>query len=187
MEKVRGTRTEQNLLAAFAGESQARNRYGFFAKKAKKEGFIAIQSLFEEVAEQERSHAKSFFKLLPGGEREVTASFVSGGIGTTLENLRAAAGGEEFEHSSLYPEFARVAREEGFEVVARLFENIAVAEKHHQARFVGMIELLEQDRMFSREEPVTWICLKCGYIHVGNEAPKGCPACAHPQAYFTTI
>ena len=181
---IQGTSTEKNLLTAFAGESQARNRYTYYAKQAQKEGFIQISRVFEETAAQELSHAKSFFKPLEGGAVEVTASFPAGVIGTTAENLRAAVEGEQFEHESLYPQFSFVAREEGFPEIAALFKSIAVAEKHHGERFRALLSNLEDGTVFKKDEPVQWYCIKCGYVYEGTEALPKCPACAHPQAWF---
>ncbi len=184
MKSLKGTQTEKNLLTAFAGESQARNRYSYFASKAKKEGYVQIAAIFEETANQEKEHAKRLFKFLEGGEVEIKASFPAGVIGSTLENLKAAASGENYEHEKMYPEFARIAREEGFEQIAGVFESIAVAEKYHEARFKAFAANLEADRVFKREEKVRWRCRNCGYVHEGTEAPEECPACAHPKAYF---
>lgn len=184
---LKGTKTEANLMKAFAGESQARNRYTYFASKAKKEGYIQIQAIFEETANQEKEHAKRFFKFLQGGELEITAAFPAGVIGSTLENLRAAAGGENFEWTTLYPEFARVAREEGFIEVAAVFEAIIVAEKQHEKRYVDLAGNIEKDTVFARPESVVWRCLNCGYLHEGTTAPGLCPACAHEQSYFELL
>ncbi len=184
MKSLKGTQTEKNLLTAFAGESQARNRYSYFASKAKKEGYVQIAAIFEETANQEKEHAKRLFKFLEGGEVEIKASFPAGVIGSTLENLKAAASGENYEHEKMYPEFARIAREEGFDQIAGVFESIAVAEKYHEARFKAFAANLEADRVFKREEKVRWRCRNCGYVHEGTEAPEECPACAHPKAYF---
>ncbi len=184
MKSLKGTRTEKNLLIAFAGESQARNRYTYFASKAKKEGYVQIAAIFEETANQEKEHAKRLFKFLEGGEVEITASFPAGVIGSTLENLKAAALGENYEHSQMYPEFARIAREEGFPEIAAVFEAIAVAERYHEARFKALAENIEAGRVFKREKRLRWRCRNCGYVHEGEEAPEICPACAHPQAYF---
>lgn len=184
---LKGTKTEANLMKAFAGESQARNRYTYFASKAKKEGYIQIQAIFEETANQEKEHAKRFFKFLQGGELEITAAFPAGVIGSTLENLKAAAGGENFEWTTLYPEFARVAREEGFLEVAAVFEAIVVAEKQHEKRYVDLAGNIEKDTVFARPESVVWRCLNCGYLHEGTTAPGLCPACAHEQSYFELL
>jgi len=187
MGKLQGTRTEGNLLAAFAGESQARNRYTYFAAAAKKEGLQQIASIFEETADQEKEHAKRFFKFLEGGELEVTASFPAGVIGTTLENLNAAAAGEHHEHTEMYPGFAKVAREEGFEQIANVFEAISVAEKQHEKRYRDLAANLEAGRVFRRNGKVVWRCRNCGYLHEDTEAPDICPACAHPQAHFELL
>jgi len=187
MSNVKGTKTEKNLLAAFAGESQARNRYTYFASQAKKDGYEQIAAAFEETANQEKEHAKRFFQMLQGGEVEITAAFPAGVIGTTLENLKAAAGGEGHEWGVLYPDFAAVAREEGLTAIAMLFESIAVAEKFHGKRYSDLAANIEAGRVFKREKPVVWRCRNCGYTHEGTEAPAACPACAHPQAYFELL
>ncbi len=181
---LKGSKTEKNLMAAFAGESQARNRYAYFAKQAKKEGYVQISAVFDETAGHEEVHAKQFFKRLKGGEVEITAGFPAGVIGSTVENLRAAAAGEHHEWSSMYPEFATVAEEEGFDVIAAQFRAVAVVEKHHEARFLGLLKNIENGTVFKRLEPVRWVCRNCGYVHEGTDAPKACPACAHPQGYF---
>ena len=187
MAKLKGTKTEKNLLTAFAGESQARNRYTYFASQAKKEGYEQIAFIFEETANQEKEHAKRLFKFLEGGEVEINASFPAGLIGTTLENLKAAAAGERYEHSEMYPGFAKVAKEEGFDTIAAVFEAIAVAEKQHEKRYNALAGNIEAGRVFKRDEQVVWRCRNCGYLHVGTEAPESCPACAHPQAYFELL
>ena len=187
MAKLKGSKTEKNLLIAFAGESQARNRYTYFASQAKKEGYEQIASIFEETANQEKEHAKRLFKFLEGGEVEISASFPAGRIGTTLENLKSAAAGENYEHTKMYPEFAKVAREEGLDTIAAVFEAIAVAEKQHEKRYSALAANIEAGRVFKRDEEVMWRCRNCGYIHVGTEAPDSCPACAHPQAYFELL
>ncbi|MEK7368098.1 MAG: rubrerythrin [Planctomycetota bacterium] len=184
---LKGSQTEKNLLKAFAGESQARNRYSYFAKKAKKDGFEQIAAVFEETAEHERAHAKRFFKFLKGGEVEITAVFPAGVIGTTAENLKAAAGGEHFEWEKLYPSFARTARDEGFMSAAEVFESIAVAERHHEGRYLSLLKHVEAGTVFKRNSKVIWHCRKCGYTHEGTEAPPVCKACAHPQAYFEVL
>ncbi|GAB6061688.1 rubrerythrin [Deferrisoma palaeochoriense] len=184
MASIKGTQTEKNLLTAFCGESQARNRYTYFASKARKEGFVQISAIFQETADQEKEHAKRLFKFLEGGEAEVQASFPAGVIGSTLENLLAAAAGENYEHTQMYPEFARVAREEGFDEIAEVFLAIAVAEKHHEARYRALAANVEAGRVFRREEPVVWKCRNCGYLHEGPEAPEECPSCAHPRDHF---
>ncbi len=187
MSRLKGTRTEKNLLTAFAGESQARNRYTYFASQARKEGYVQIAMIFEETANQEKEHAKRFFKFLEGGDVEVSAAFPAGVIGSTLENLKAAAAGEHYEHSEMYPEFAKVAKEEGFDDIAAVFLNVAVAEKQHEKRYKELAENIEQGRVFKREAPVKWRCLNCGFVYEGTEAPEQCPACAHPQAYFELL
>ncbi|KIO43589.1 MULTISPECIES: rubrerythrin [Sanguibacteroides] len=181
---IKGTKTEQNLLKSFAGESQARNRYTFFASVAKKEGFEQIAAVFTETAEQEKEHAKRFFKFLEGGMLEITASYPAGKIGTTAENLKAAAEGENEEWAELYPEFAKVAEEEGFNAIAAVFRNIAAVEAEHETRYRKLLERVEAGKVFEREEEILWQCRNCGYVHKGKTAPKACPACAHPQAYF---
>jgi rubrerythrin len=185
--KLNGTQTEKNLLTAFAGESQARNRYTYFASQAKKDGFMQIQAIFEETADQEREHAKRFFKFLEGGDVEITGAFPAGIIGTTAQNLRAAAGGEHHEWSSMYPEFARVARKEGFGEIGAVFESIAVAERQHEKRYLGLLKNVEGGAVFKKSKPVVWRCRNCGYLHHGDEAPGLCPACAHPQAHFELL
>ncbi len=187
MATLTGTQTEINILAAFAGESQARNRYSFAAKKAKKEGLVQIAAIFERTAEQERAHAKTLFNLLEGGEVEVRASFPAGAIGSTMENLEAAAAGEEHEYKEMYPEFAATAKEEGFPVIAAVFNAIAKAEQQHARQYRAFIENLKEGRTFKREDTVIWYCRKCGYVHEGTEPPKKCPACSHPQGYFELL
>ncbi len=182
-----GTQTEKNLLKAFAGESQARNRYTYFAGAARKEGLMQISDIFEETANQEKEHAKRFFKFLEGGEVEISESFPAGTIGTTLDNLKAAAAGEAFEWSDLYPEFAKVARDEGFNQIAAAFEAICVAEKQHEKRFKDLARNLEDGKVFKRNGKVVWRCRNCGYLHEAEEAPQICPACLHPQAYFELL
>jgi rubrerythrin len=185
--ELKGSLTEKNLLKAFAGESQARNRYTYFASQAKKEGLVQIQSIFEETADQEREHAKRFFKFLKGGDVEIIATFPAGRIGTTAENLRAAAGGEHHEWSSLYPEFARVARQEGFAEIASVFDAVSIAERQHEKRYLGLLKNVEEKSVFKKSKPVIWRCRNCGCLHEGPEAPEICPACAHPQAYFELL
>jgi rubrerythrin len=185
--ELKGSQTEKNILTAFAGESQARNRYTYFASKAQKEGYRQMAAIFLETADQEKEHAKRLFKLLPGGTAEVTASFPSGVVGSTEENLRESAAGENHEWTDMYPSFAKTAREEGFDEIARVFESIAVAEKQHEKRYLALRSNLEAGRVFEREEQVRWQCRNCGYVHEGKEAPEECPACAHPQAHFETI
>ena len=187
MAELKGSQTEKNLLTAFAGESQARNRYTFFASKAKKEGFIQVQAAFEETAQQEKEQAKRLFKFLEGGDVEITGAFPAGVIGPTAENLRGSAAGENHEHTEMYPSFAAKAREEGFEEIAGVFEAIAVAEKQHEKRFLGFLANIDGGTVFKKDAAVTWRCLNCGYIHDGIEAPDLCPACAHPQAHFEML
>ena len=187
MGSIKGTQTEQNLLKAFAGESQARNRYTYFASKAKKEGYDQIAAIFEETAFQEKEHAKRFFNFLEGGELEITAAFPAGIVGATVENLEAAAAGENFEHTELYPGFAKVAREEGFEAVAMVFDAISVAEKQHEKRYRDLAANLDADKVFKKDSSVVWRCRNCGYLHEGEVAPDMCPACAHPQAYYELL
>jgi rubrerythrin len=187
MGKLKGTRTEKNLLTAFAGESQARNRYTYFAGQAKKEGFEQMSFIFEETANQEKEHAKRLFKFLEGGEVEISAAFPAGVIGTTLENLKASAAGEHFEHTEMYPGFARIAEEEGFKEIAAVFRTIAVAEKQHEKRYNDLSYNIEAGRVFKREKETVWRCRNCGYTHKGADAPAECPACAHPQAYFELL
>ena len=184
---LKGTKTEKNLLTAFAGESQARNRYTYFASKAKKEGFVQIQAIFEETANQEKEHAKRLFKFLEGGDVEVIAAFPAGVIGTTAENLRAAAGGEHHEWESMYPEFAEIAKQEGFPEIAAVFSAIAVAEKQHEHRYLALLSNIENGAVFKKPTSVTWRCRNCGYLHEGVEAPGLCPACAHAQAHFELL
>jgi rubrerythrin len=184
---LKGTQTEKNLLTAFAGESQARNRYTYFAKQAKKDGYVQIADIFEETANQEKEHAKRLFKFLEGGEVEITGAFPAGVIGGTVDNLKESAAGENYEHTEMYPGFAKVAREEGFEAIAIVFEAIAVAEKQHENRYLGLAGNIEAGRVFSREDTVVWRCRNCGYLHEGKEAPEMCPACAHPKAHFELL
>ncbi|MGQ9732830.1 MAG: rubrerythrin [Candidatus Zipacnadales bacterium] len=184
---VKGSQTEKNLLTAFAGESQARNRYTYAASQAKTDGFIQIADIFTETAEQEKEHAKRLFKFLEGGEVTINAAFPAGVIGTTAENLRAAAGGENYEWTEMYPSFAKVAREEGFDNIAAVFEAIAVAERQHEKRYLGLLANVEGGTVFKKDKPVTWRCRNCGYLHEGTEAPTVCPACAHPQAHFELL
>ena len=184
---LKGTQTEQNLLKAFSGESQARNRYTFFASQARKEGLVQIADIFAETADQEKEHAKRFFSFLEGGDVEITATFPAGKVGTSLENLAAAATGEEHEWQDLYPEFARIAREEGFVAVAVAFEAICVSEKQHGKRYRTLADNLQAGKVFKRNGKVVWRCRNCGYLHEGEEAPKTCPACLHAQAYFELL
>jgi len=185
--ELRGSKTEKNLLTAFAGESQARNRYSYFASKAKKEGFVQMSYIFEETAAQEKEHAKRLFKFLEGGEAEISAAFPAGVIGSTLENLGAAAAGEHYEWTEMYPGFAATAKEEGFGAIASAFSSIAVAEKQHEKRYNDLAANIEAGRVFKRDKEVVWRCRNCGYLHVGTEAPDTCPACDHPQAHFELL
>ena len=185
--KLKGTQTEKNLLKAFAGESQARNRYTYFASAAKNEGYVQISKIFEETADQEKEHAKRFFKFLEGGEVMIEASFPAGVIGTTLNNLKAAADGEAFEWGDLYPSFAKKAREEGFEAVAQVFEYISVAEKQHEKRYRALHRNLADGKVFKRDQKTVWRCINCGYTHESENAPENCPACAHPKAYYEVL
>lgn len=188
MEKsLKGTQTEKNLLAAFAGESQARNRYTYFASAADKEGYKQIYHIFLETAENEKEHAKIFFKYLEGGEVEITAAYPAGMIKDTKSNLEAAAEGEKMEWSSIYQDFARTAKKEGFPEVARSFEQVAKVEKFHEARYRALIGNIEKTEVFKKKAPVQWHCLNCGYVFEGAEAPKECPACSHPQAFFEVL
>lgn len=184
MKSVKGTETEKNLLKSFAGESQARSRYTFFASKAKKEGYEQISGVFMETAEQEKEHAKRFFSFLEGGALEITASYPAGVIGDTAANLKAAAEGENEEWTILYPEFAKVAKEEGFPEIAALFTVIAKVEAEHEARYRKLLERVEGGRFFERDGEIYWQCRNCGYVHKGRKAPDKCPACQHPQAFF---
>lgn len=187
MKSLKGTQTEKNILTAFAGESQARNRYTYFASKAKKEGYVQISNIFQETADNEKEHAKQLFKFLEGGEVEISASFPAGVIGSTAENLKASAAGENHEHTTMYPEFARIAEEEGFSEVAEVMKSIAVAEKQHERRYLGLLKNIEKGQVFKKDNVVKWRCGNCGYIHEGEEAPEKCPACAHPQAHFELL
>ncbi|MBL3600093.1 MAG: rubrerythrin family protein [gamma proteobacterium endosymbiont of Lamellibrachia anaximandri] len=186
-QSIKGTRTERNLMTAFAGESQARNRYTYYAGVARKEGLVQIAHIFEETANQEKEHAKRFYKFLEGGEVEITEIFPAGDMGVTLANLRHAAAGEEHEWTTMYPGFAKVAREEGFEQVAMAFEAISIAEKQHGKRYQDLADNLEAGRVFKRNGKVVWRCRNCGYLHEGDEAPGVCPACLHPQAHFELL
>ena len=181
---VKGTQTEKNLLTSFAGESQARMRYTYFASVAKKEGYEQIAAIFTETADQEKEHAKRMFKWLEGGMVEITASYPAGVIGTTAENLKAAAAGENEEWTADYPHFADVADEEGFPTIAAMYRNIAIAEKAHEERYLAFLANIENESVFKKEETTVWQCRNCGFVHEGTEAPKACPACLHPQAYF---
>lgn len=181
---IKGTQTEKNLLTSFAGESQARMRYTYFASVAKKEGYEQIAAIFTETADQEKEHAKRMFKYLEGGCVEITASYPAGIISTTLENLKAAAAGENEEWSMDYPRFADVAEEEGFPSIAAMYRNIAIAEKAHEERYLAMVKNIEEGHVFEKVDETTWQCRNCGFVHTGKEAPKACPACLHPQSYF---
>lgn len=186
---IKGTRTEKNLLTAFAGESQARNRYTYFASVAKKEGYIQISRIFEETADNEKEHAKRFFKFLEGGESEINidAKFPLGVISDTKTNLLNAAKGENEEWTHMYPEYAKIARVEGFEAIAKVFEEVAKVEKHHEERYKKLAENIEKGMVFKKDKSVQWKCNNCGYIHEGHQAPLSCPACAHPQGYFEIL
>lgn len=184
---IKGTQTEKNLLIAFAGESQARNKYTYFAGAAKKEGLMQIADIFEETANQEKEHAKRFFKFLEGGDVEITETFPAGKTASTLENLRAAAAGEEHEWTEMYPAFEKIAREEGFNQVAAAFKAISIAEKQHGKRYQELADNLEAGKVFKRNGKVVWRCRNCGYLHESEEAPNVCPACLHPQSYFELL
>jgi rubrerythrin len=184
---LKGSKTERNILTAFAGESQARNRYTYFASQAKKEGLIHMSLIFEETANQEKEHAKRLFKLLQGGDSEIQAAFPAGAIGTTAENLTASAGGEHYEWTEMYPGFAKAAREEGFDDIAAIFDSIAVAERQHEKRYLGLLANIQASKVFKKDQPVVWRCLNCGYLHKGAEAPQVCPACAHPRDYYELL
>lgn len=184
MKNLKGTKTEKNLLAAFAGESQARNRYTFFISQAKNEGYEHIASLFQETADNEKEHAKVFFKYLQGGDAEIIATYPTGIIGTTEQNLLAAAEGEKMEWGTLYPDFAETAEKEGFPEVALSFKNIAKVESYHEKRYRKLLDNVKNKKVFKKEKIVKWKCENCGYVHEGNEAPKVCPACKHPQSYY---
>jgi len=187
MADIKGTTTEKNLLASFAGESQARNRYTYFASAAKKEGYEQIAAIFLETAENEKEHAKRFFKLLEGGEVEITASYPAGVIGNTAENLAAAAAGENIEWTKLYKEAGKTARAEGFEEVAVQFKEIAEVEEQHEKRYRKLLANVTEGKVFKKDAPVMWKCRNCGYVHEGTEAPEECPACAHPQAHYEVL
>lgn len=184
---IQGTQTEKNLLISFAGESQARNRYTYFAGVAKKEGLVQIAEIFAETADQEKEHAKRFFKFLEGGDVQITETFPAGKLQTTLENLRDATAGEEHEWTDMYPAFAKVARDEGFEQIAKAYEAISIAEKQHGKRYKELADNLEAGKVFKRNGKVVWRCRNCGYLHEAEEAPKVCPACLHPQAHFELL
>ncbi len=187
MKSVKGSQTEKNLLKTFAGESQARMRYTYYASQAKKDGFVQISQVFEETANQEKEHAKRMFKFLEGGMLEITASYPAGKIGTTEENLTEAAAGENEEWTMLYPEFARIARSEGYEPVAKMYEAIVVAERQHEKRYLDLLKNLRDGLVFKKPKTVVWRCMNCGYLHEGAEAPAVCSACLHPQAYFEVL
>jgi rubrerythrin len=184
---IKGSQTEKNLLAAFAGESQARNRYTYFASAARKEGYEKISRFFLETAENEKEHAKVFFNHLEGGEAVITAAYPAGIVGDTKANLEAAAAGEQMEWTALYKGFAAVAQEEGYPEVCRSFEQIARVEKFHESRYRKLIQNLEKKEVFQRKSTVKWHCINCGYVHEGTEAPKECPACKHPQSYYELL
>jgi len=187
MGNLKGTRTEKNILTAFAGESQARNRYTYFASQAKKDGYVQIQEIFSETADQEKEHAKRLFKLLEGGEVEVAAAFPAGVIGTTIDNLKEAAAGENYEYTDMYPGFAKIAVEEGFAEIAEIFTAIAVAEKQHEKRYLALAANIANNTVFKKKQSVVWRCRNCGYLHEGDSAPEECPACAHAQAHFELL
>lgn len=187
MVSLKGSETERNLITSFAGESQARNRYTYFSSQARKEGLIQIAQIFDETGNQEKEHAKRFFKQLEGGETLVQAAFPAGIVAGTADNLKAAAAGEHFEWTEMYPGFAKVARSEDFEVVARIWEAVCVAEKQHEKRYLDLLKNVESGTVFKRDKPVVWRCINCGYLHEGTAAPDSCPACAHPKAYFEIL
>ena len=187
MKSIKGTRTEKNLAAAFAGESQARNRYAFFASQAKKEGYEQIAAIFTETADNEKEHAKRFFNFLEGGMVEIGAAYPAGITGGTADNLKAAAAGEHEEHAMLYPDFARIAEEEGFKEIAIAWRRIADVEAHHEARYLDLLKNIQEDAVFKKKEKTKWKCRNCGYIHEGTSAPGTCPACLHPQSYFEVL
>ena len=187
MKSLKGTKTEKNVLMSFAGESQARNRYSYFASQAKKEGYEQISAIFLETADNEKEHAKVFFKLLEGGELEITGAFPAGVIGDTKSNLKAAADGEMFENTKMYPGFAATAEKEGFSDIAKAFEKISSVEKGHEKRYRTLLKNLEDGKVFKKDEKVFWKCRNCGYIHEGTEAPEECPACQHERAYFEIL
>ncbi len=187
MKSLKGTQTEKNLLTAFAGESQARNRYAFFASKAKKEGYEQISGIFQETAENEKEHAERLFKFLEGGTAEISASFPAGVIGETKDNLKESAKGENYEYTTMYPEFAKIAEEEGFSDEASAMRSIANAEKQHEKRYLSLLDNLNNNTVFKKDEIVKWRCRNCGYIHEGNEAPEECSACAHSRSYYELL
>jgi len=184
---IKGSQTEKNLLAAFAGESQARMRYNYAASQAKKDGFVQISLIFAETADQEKEHAKRFFSYLEGGDLEIQAAYPAGILGTTAENLKHAAAGEHHEWTELYPAMARVAEQEGFSEIAKLYLAVCVAEKQHEKRYNDLLKNIENSLVFKKNQPVKWRCINCGYVHEGLEAPQKCPACRHPQAYFELL
>lgn len=185
--ELKGSKTERNILTAFAGESQARNRYTYFSGQARKDGFMQIADIFEETANQEKEHAHRLFKLLQGGEVEIKAAFPAGVTGSTLQNLKAAAAGELYEWTEMYPGFAKIARQEGFETIAKIFDSLTVAERQHEHRYLGLAANVEAGTVFKKDKEVVWRCRNCGYLHKGKEAPQVCPACAHPQAHFELL
>lgn len=185
--EFKGSKTERNILTAFAGESQARNRYTYFAGQARRDGFMQIADIFEETAGHEKEHAHRLFKFLQGGEVEISAEFPAGVVGPTAQNLKAAAAGEHYEWTKMYPGFAATASKEGFEEIARVFSAIAVAEQQHEKRYLGLAANIENGSVFKKEISVTWRCRNCGYLHAGKEAPESCPACAHPRAYYELL
>ena len=187
MAELKGTQTEKNLLTAFSGESQARNRYTYFASQAKKEGYVQISDIFTETANQEKEHAKRLFKFLQGGEVEIVGAFPAGTIATTSQNLKEAAAGENYEHTEMYPGFAKIAEGEGFNNIAVVFNSIAVAEKQHEKRYLDLAANIDAGRVFKRDAPVVWRCRNCGYLYEGQEALAVCPACDHPQAHFELL
>jgi len=187
MAELKGTQTEKNILTAFSGESQARNRYTYFASQAKKEGLVQISDIFTETANQEKEHAKRLFKFLQGGEIEIVGAFPAGTIATTSQNLKEAAAGENYEHTEMYPGFAKIAEEEGLNNIAVVFNSIAVAEKQHEKRYLDLAANIDAGRVFKRDAPVVWRCRNCGYLYEGEEALAVCPACDHPQAHFELL
>lgn len=187
MADLKGSQTEVNLLTSFAGESQARNRYTYFAGQARKDGYVQIADIFEETANQEKEHAKRFFKFLEGGEVEIVGAFPAGVVGSTADNLRASAAGEHYEHTEMYPGFAKVAREEGLDAIAMIWDFISVAEKQHEKRYLDLAANIMADKVFKRDQAVMWRCRNCGYLIEGEAAPEMCPACAHPQAHFELL
>ncbi len=182
--EIKGSKTEKNLLAAFAGESQARNRYSFFASAARKEGFEQIAAIFQQTADEEKEHAKIFFKLLNGGDVEITAAYPAGVLGKTRENLMAAAAGEKMEWGTLYPSSAKTAEQEGFKTIARLFKMVAMVEVNHESRYLKLLANMERGEVFKKDTPAKWYCRNCGYVHDAKTAPGECPVCSHPQAHF---